>query len=367
MGKLQIGEIISRLRKERQITQEQLGKYIGVSTAAVSKWEMGNSYPDIELLPVLASFFGVSIDKLLNYRIQLSEEEVMDIFKKCEELLAGKDMEKGIELGKKYIEKYSSSYFLKLRIGFLYNMYSWRCKDKAEEDKMEDYAKELFEDIEKNCSDRDITEQALYALSSIYSSRGEDDRAVGVLNKINKSEYQVDFMLANIYLKKKDTLNKGRKILQGQLWKDIFYVSLILMCLAKSYCEDKNNLKLVEKYLNTAVDIKRAFSPEAEAVLGLHIEYMNFANVYLKMGQNEKALGMLEKWIEYIEVNNLNEKEKISSVWCFDELSGNKPGFTLDMYENMSKLLEDDIFDPVREDDRFVQISDRVNNMKKHR
>ncbi|MHC6179744.1 hypothetical protein ACYUJ6_07795 [Clostridium sp. JNZ X4-2] len=144
-------------------------------------------------------------------------------------------------------------------------------------------------------------------------------------------------------------------------------MSLILMCLAKSYCEDKNDLKLVERYLNTAIDIKRAFSPEAEAVLGLHIEYMNFANVYLKMGEKEKAFGMLEKWIEYIEVNNLNKKEKISSAWCFDELSGNKPGFTLDMYENMSKLLEDDIFDPVREDDRFVQISDRVNKMKKYR
>ncbi|HBC97789.1 MAG TPA: transcriptional regulator [Clostridium sp.] len=367
MDRLQIGEIISKLRKERQITQEQLGKYIGVSTAAVSKWEMGNSYPDIELLPELASFFGVSIDRLLNYRIQLSGEEVMDIFKKCEALLTGEDMEKGVELGKKYIEKYSSSYFLKFRIGFLYDMYSWRSKNKAEADKVEDYAKKLFEDIEKNCSDKNIIEQALYVLSSIYSSRGQDERAVEVLKKINKSEYQVDFMLANIYLKKKDTLNKGRKILQGQLWKDIFYMSFILMCLAKSYCEDKNNLELAERYLNTAIDIKRVFSPEAEAVLGLHIEYMDFANMYSKMGENEKALGMLEKWVEYIEMNNLNEKKRISSVWCFDELSGNRSGFTLDMYENMSKLLEDDIFDPVREDDRFRQISDKVNKIKKHK
>ncbi|MEY8001280.1 hypothetical protein AB8U03_13955 [Clostridium sp. Mt-5] len=64
--------------------------------------------------------------------------------KKCEALLAGKEMEKGIELGKKYIEKYSSSYFLKFMIGFLYNMYSWRSKNKAAADKYELYDLNIY-------------------------------------------------------------------------------------------------------------------------------------------------------------------------------------------------------------------------------
>lgn len=81
---IKIGKVIQRLRKERNLTQEQLAKFIGVSTPAVSKWESGNSYPDIELLPLLADFFNVSIDKLLNYKIDLSEEEVMKIYKELE-------------------------------------------------------------------------------------------------------------------------------------------------------------------------------------------------------------------------------------------------------------------------------------------
>ena len=56
MNKLAIGENIWRLRKLKKITQEQLGEYIGVSKGAISKWESGISYPDIELLPVLARF-----------------------------------------------------------------------------------------------------------------------------------------------------------------------------------------------------------------------------------------------------------------------------------------------------------------------
>lgn len=57
MEKLLVGDVIYNLRKEKRITQEQLANFIGVSTAAVSKWESGISYPDITLLPVIATFF----------------------------------------------------------------------------------------------------------------------------------------------------------------------------------------------------------------------------------------------------------------------------------------------------------------------
>lgn len=54
---------ITRLRKERGLTQEQLGQLVGVSAQAVSKWEKGGA-PDVELLPVLADQLGVTIDTL---------------------------------------------------------------------------------------------------------------------------------------------------------------------------------------------------------------------------------------------------------------------------------------------------------------
>lgn len=56
MEELLIGEVVYKLRKEKGITQEQLANFIGVSTAAVSKWESGTSYPDITLLPAIATF-----------------------------------------------------------------------------------------------------------------------------------------------------------------------------------------------------------------------------------------------------------------------------------------------------------------------
>ena len=60
-----LANTIKALRKARGISQEQLADQCGVTVQAVSKWECAQSLPDITLLPVLADYFGVSIDRLL--------------------------------------------------------------------------------------------------------------------------------------------------------------------------------------------------------------------------------------------------------------------------------------------------------------
>ena len=68
---LNIGEIIKRLRRERDLTQEEVAAHLGVSFQSVSKWERGEGYPDITILPSLANYFGVTLDELLG----MSESE----------------------------------------------------------------------------------------------------------------------------------------------------------------------------------------------------------------------------------------------------------------------------------------------------
>lgn len=63
MAKGILGEMITKYRKEARLTQEELGKMVGVSTQAVSRWECGGT-PDVELLPVIADCLHVSIDAL---------------------------------------------------------------------------------------------------------------------------------------------------------------------------------------------------------------------------------------------------------------------------------------------------------------
>lgn len=66
---------ITQLRKERAMTQEQLAQELGITAQAVSKWENGQSYPDILLLPKLAEVYGVRVDELLGCAPEKDEDE----------------------------------------------------------------------------------------------------------------------------------------------------------------------------------------------------------------------------------------------------------------------------------------------------
>ncbi|MCL2665107.1 MAG: helix-turn-helix domain-containing protein [Defluviitaleaceae bacterium] len=67
MTELKINERIAFLRRQKGVTQEELANVLGVTNQSVSKWEQGSCCPDIQLLPDLAKYFGVSTDSLLGH------------------------------------------------------------------------------------------------------------------------------------------------------------------------------------------------------------------------------------------------------------------------------------------------------------
>lgn len=73
---IMIGENIKRLRTTKGLTQEQLSEAVGVTCAAVSKWERGDTFPDITMLFPLAHFFGVSLDALMGYDREKIEADI---------------------------------------------------------------------------------------------------------------------------------------------------------------------------------------------------------------------------------------------------------------------------------------------------
>ena len=77
--KLNIGDTIKYLRKEKDITQDELADILGVSYQSVSRWETGTCYPDMELLPVISDFFGVTVDKLLGVNENIERERLHNI------------------------------------------------------------------------------------------------------------------------------------------------------------------------------------------------------------------------------------------------------------------------------------------------
>ena len=71
---MQIGEVIRKYRKDQNMTQEEMAKRLGVTAPAVNKWENGNSYPDIMLLAPIARLLDISLDTLMAFQEELTQE-----------------------------------------------------------------------------------------------------------------------------------------------------------------------------------------------------------------------------------------------------------------------------------------------------
>ncbi len=65
MDQVKIGKFMAVLRKEKGMTQGQLGEKLGVTNKTVSRWENGNYMPDVEMLSLLSKEFGVTINELI--------------------------------------------------------------------------------------------------------------------------------------------------------------------------------------------------------------------------------------------------------------------------------------------------------------
>ena len=76
---MNLGNKIRELRRARNLTQEQLAASLNISAQAVSKWEIGTSYPDMTMIPTLATFFKVSLDELFDFDVNNIDKEIEDI------------------------------------------------------------------------------------------------------------------------------------------------------------------------------------------------------------------------------------------------------------------------------------------------
>lgn len=123
MNHFQFAAIFTNKRKELNVTQEEIARYVGVSRAAVSKWEKGLSYPDILLLPKLAAYFNLSIDDLLGYESQMTEQRILETYANLAEAFSKKPYEEVDAQIDALLAEYYSCFPLILKMAQLYVNY----------------------------------------------------------------------------------------------------------------------------------------------------------------------------------------------------------------------------------------------------
>lgn len=124
---IHIGETIKKLRKEKNITQDALANFIGVSYQSVSKWERHESYPDITLLPSVASFFGVTTDFLLGVNTVDKENRIKAYEEKYEALKSEQKYDEACNLMKEAVAEFPDNYlFLANYMNMLILLYPYK-------------------------------------------------------------------------------------------------------------------------------------------------------------------------------------------------------------------------------------------------
>ena len=108
MSQFNLNKNLMQLRYKKGITQEKLADFLGVSKASVSKWETGQSLPDIAQLPRLAAYYDVSIDELMGYEGKLSMKEVKEHYVKFAERFSAEEFDKVLADVKDFIRIYYS-------------------------------------------------------------------------------------------------------------------------------------------------------------------------------------------------------------------------------------------------------------------
>ena len=110
------GKNIRNLRKNKNLTQEQFAESLGVSFQAVSRWENCVTYPDVELIPLIARFFGVTIDEIFGIPEENKKAEFDAMMNEIKDLImddiqrsrGGRDtatIDWGTEEGKAFIQQ----------------------------------------------------------------------------------------------------------------------------------------------------------------------------------------------------------------------------------------------------------------------
>lgn len=295
MGSLQIGSRIAERRKSKGITQEELANYLGVSKPAVSKWESGQSYPDILLLPELAAYFNVSIDELVGYEPQMTHEEIQKLYRRLAEAFTKEPVEKVLGECDTYLKKYYSCWQLQIHMGLLLINHISLLPEQDRVTEVIHKVLEIFQRVEKESGDAHLANQAVKLQAVCYLSLQQPVQAIELLEQQNElSSMHSEVMLVRAYQMKGD-LNKAMEYLQGYVYVNLMSILGAAPDFYQMYAGDPAKLDRIYGIYRGLTELFEI--EELHPALVMQME-LSASMVQAGLGNNTKALDSLERCLQ---------------------------------------------------------------------
>jgi len=212
---MQVGEIIRKHRKEKNITQEEMAKRLGVTAPAVNKWENGNSLPDVSLLSPIARLLNISVDTLLSHEKELSTEEAARLVEQANDRLKTEAFNSVFQWVKQCLVEYPNSHYLILWMARIFDSHL-SMAEIADRDRYDGYILDCYVRALES-GDETLRRSAAEALYYFHISKKQYEQA---------EKYLTYFSEENPERKRKQAMinsNTGRREEAYKMYEELLY------------------------------------------------------------------------------------------------------------------------------------------------
>lgn len=295
MHDINLGPVIARERRAADLTQGQLAAHLGVTKAAVSKWELGQSMPDVALLPRIAAYFDLTLDELFDYRPQLTEKEIERLYL---EVFAqfSQDPDAALERAERLVVEYYSCWRLLHQMGMVYVQQGAFDPELAEA--LASRAMELFERVEAHADDVELVCGARMMRAALMNMQGDADGAIELMESLRSDNPMgVEMLLAGLYQLKGDRetcLRFYQESMGFGMLNAITCVSSQLLL----YVDDRAHL---DALLQAGEGLVQGFRLKEENPMAVLTFLSSAATSCLQAGDEGRAAEYLERFVSLLE------------------------------------------------------------------
>jgi len=181
---MSIGTTIKKLRREREMTQEVLAEYLGVSVSAVSQWEADKTSPDLSLIAPLCHLFSVSADILLQIDLAQKKEQIAAIIAEADALGSHGYNREAYDLLSDGHRRFPDDFEIMYHL--MYNADCLADSDCSDDERTQylNHAIQIAERTLESCTVDSYRHGAVQILCSLYQRIGKTDRAIELANSM---------------------------------------------------------------------------------------------------------------------------------------------------------------------------------------
>jgi len=237
---LNMSETIRTRRRLLGMTQEQLAQRIGVSAAAVSKWEMGASYPDITLLPALARLLDTDLNTLMSFERTPDKQEIHRLLTQVNDTAKVQGIEAGFTEAESLIKEYPTCGALLFGFAATLQGRMMMAGMTAAEREIWDAQLEGWYLRASESEDEEAKEAAAHLLASRYAAEGKLDAAQEMMARLPRELQVARWPLEVSLLLQKGKRDEAKVFLQKRLFRSAADIQQLLLLLIQSELDEGN-------------------------------------------------------------------------------------------------------------------------------